>query len=100
MSRDTFEYRDVAVELLDEGGRAVLRPVNGQAFSPEMRVECSQKMRDTSVYPLGTCFLVLAKMTDRMGGEPYLYVFHGDPVQVLTPGQLDTFLNDRRRLRI
>lgn len=100
MTRDTFEYRDVAVESLDEGGRVVVRPVNGQAFSPEMRVECSRQLRDTAIYPLGTCFLVQAKMTDRMGGEPYLYVFHGDPVKVLTHVQLDTFLNDRRRLRI
>ena len=100
MTRDTFEYRDVAVESMDEGGRIVVRPLNGQAFSPEMRVECSRQLRDTSVYPIGTCFLVLAKMTDRQGGEPYLYVFHGDPVKVLTPEQLDTFLNDRRRLRI
>lgn len=100
MTRDLFAYRDVAVESLEEGGRVVVRPVNGQAYSPEMRVECSQRLRDTDVYPLGTAFLVLAKMTDRMGGEPYLYVFHGDPVNVLTPPQLATFLNDRRRLRI
>ncbi|WP_374581771.1 hypothetical protein [Pseudoduganella sp.] len=100
MTRDLFEYREVAVESLEEGGRVVVRPVNGQAFSSEMRVECSRQLRDTSVYPLGTSFLVLAKMTDRLGGEPYLYVFHGDPVQVLEPAQLDKFLNDRRRLRI
>jgi hypothetical protein len=100
MTRDTFDYRDVAVESLEEGGRVVVRPVNGQAFSSEMRVECSRQLRDTSVYPLGTCFLVLAKMTDRLGGEPYLYVFHGDPVKVLSDEQLETFLNDRRRLRI
>lgn len=100
MTRDLFEYREVAVESLQEGGRVVVRPVNGQAFSPEMRVQCAQQLRDTSVYPLGTSFLVLAKMTDRMGGEPYLYVFHGDPVKVLEPAQLDKFLNDRRRLRI
>jgi hypothetical protein len=100
MTRDTFDYRDVAVESLEEGGRVVVRPVNGQAFSPEMRVECSRQLRDTSVFPLGTCFLVLAKMTDRLGGEPYLYVFHGDPVKVLSDEQLETFLNDRRRLRI
>ena len=100
MARDTFAYRDVAVESLEENGRVVVRPVNGQAFSPEMRVECSRQLRDTAVYPIGTFFLVLAKMTDRMGGEPYLYVFHGDPVKVLTPAQLEIFLNDRRRLRI
>lgn len=100
MTRDTFDYRDVAVESVEEGGRVLVRPVNGQAFSPEMRVQCSRDLRDTAVYPLGTCFLVLAKMTDRLGGEPYLYVFQGDPVKVLTPDQLDAFLNDRRRLRI
>jgi hypothetical protein len=100
MTRDTFDYRDVAVESVEEYGRVVVRPVSGQAFSPEMRVECSRQLRDTDVYPLGTCFLVLAKMTDRLGGEPYLYVFHGDPVKVLSPQQLETFLNDRRRLRI
>ncbi len=100
MTRDTFEYRDVAVESVEEGGRVVVRPVGGQAFSTEMRVECSRRLRDTDVYPLGTSFLVLAKMTDRLGGEPYLYVFHGDPVKVLTPAQLEAFLNDRRRLRI
>jgi hypothetical protein len=100
MTRDTFEYREVAVESVEEGGRVVLRPVSGQAFSTAMRVECSRRLRDTDVYPLGTSFLVLAKMTDRLGGEPYLYVFHGDPVKVLTPAQLETFLNDRRRLRI
>lgn len=100
MTRDTFEYRDVAVESVEEGGQVVLRPVNGQAYSPEMRVECSRKLRDPGVYPLGTSFLVLAKMTDRLGGEPYLYVYHGDPVRVLSPAQLEAFLNDRRRLRI
>jgi hypothetical protein len=100
MTRDTFDYRDVAVESVEEYGRVVVRPVNGQAFSPEMRVECSRRLRDTAVYPLGTCFLVLAKMTDRLGGEPYLYVHHGDPIKVLSPEQLETFLNDRRRLRI
>ncbi|KRB81614.1 hypothetical protein [Duganella sp. Root198D2] len=100
MTRDTFDYREVAVESVEEYGRVVVRAVNGQAFSPEMRVECSRQLRDTAVYPLGTCFLVLAKMTDRLGGEPYLYVFHGDPVKLLAPAQLETFLNDRRRLRI
>ena len=100
MTRDTFDYRDVAVASQEEDGRVVIRPVSGQAFRPEMRVECSRQLRDTAVYPLGTCFLVLAKMTDRLGGEPYLYVFHGDPVKVLDAAQLEAFLNDRRRLRI
>jgi len=100
MTRDTYAYRDVAVESVEEGGRVVLRPVSGQAYSWDLQVQCSQRLRDTSVYPLGTSFLVSAKLTDRQGGTPYLYVFHGDPVVVLSEQQLDAFINDRRRIRI
>lgn len=100
MTRDTFDYRDVAAESVLEDGQVVLRPVSGQAYNPWMRVQCARALRDTDVYPLGTCFLLLAKMTDRMGGEPYLYVHHSDPVRLLTPAQLESFLNDRRRLRL
>jgi hypothetical protein len=43
---------------------------------------------------------VSAKLTDRLGGLPFLYVYHGDPVKVLTPQQAKSFLGDRRRVRI
>jgi len=100
MARDIYAYREVAVESLEEAGRVVLRPVPGQAYSAELPVHCARELRDTARYPLGTAFLVSAKLTDRLGGEPYLFVYHGDPVRVLTPAQLDAFLADRRRLRI
>jgi hypothetical protein len=57
-------------------------------------------MSDTDVYPLGTQFLVSAKLTDRLGGTPFLYVYHGDPVKVLTQKECDTFLGKFIRGRI
>jgi len=97
--RDIYAYRDVAVEsFVDHDGQVRVRPLNGQAYSPELRVQCARSLR--ADYPVGTRFLVSAKLTDRMGGEPYLYVYHGDPFKVLSAPQTDTFLNDRRRIRI
>jgi len=100
MARDTFAYRQVAVQSVRQGGRVEIHPVPGQAYSSELNVQCSRQLADTSVYPLGTCFLLSAKLTDRLGGMPYLYAWHGDPVQVLSPKQTKTFLEERKRLRI
>ena len=51
-------------------------------------------------HPVGTCFLAHAKLTDRLGGEPYLYVYHGDPIVVLSDAQARKFLAEFRRGRI
>jgi len=97
--RDLTAYRDVAVEsFLDVDGQVRVRPVNGQAYSPELRVQCGRALREE--YPVGTQFLVAAKLTDRLGGLPFLYVYHGDPFMVLSPRQAKTFLGAYRRVRI
>ncbi|UTY58723.1 hypothetical protein [Massilia sp. erpn] len=100
MARDIYAYRDVAVESFEQSGAVRVRPVNGQAYSSELRVECSRRLRDTAVYPLGSYFLVSAKLTDRLGGMPFLYVYHGDPVQAMTAQQTKAFLAEYRRRRI
>lgn len=99
MARDIYAYRDVAVEsYVDPRTGAVrIKPMAGQAFAPSLAVQCAHKLRD---YPGGTCFLVSAKLTDRLGGTPYLYVYHGDPVAVLTAAQAKKFLAEFRRGRI
>lgn len=99
MARDIYAYRDVAVEsFVDPRTGAVrIKPMAGQAFAPSLAVQCAQGLRR---YPAGTCFLVSAKLTDRLGGTPYLYVYHGDPVQVMTPAQARKFLAEFRRGRI
>ena len=102
MARDIYAYRDVALESVIDRHSGALRiaPMAGQAFAPTLAVQCAQRLRDTARYPLGTCFLVSAKLTDRLGGTPYLYVYHGDPVVVLTPAEAKKFLLAFRRGRI
>ena len=102
MARDSWAYRDVAVEsVVDPAtGRLAIRPMAGQAYAPTLRVQCSRRLTDPALYPAGTCFLLSAKLTDRLGGEPFLYAWHGDPVIVLSRAQASKFLAEYRRIRI
>lgn len=102
MARDAYAYREVAIESFADPRSGVLRmrPVPGQAFAPSLAVQCSRAMRDRARYPAGTRFLVSAKLTDRMGGTPFLYVYHGDPVVVLGAAAAKKFLAEFRRGRI
>ena len=102
MGRDIHAYREVAVESVTDprSGRLAIRPMAGQAFAPTLRVQCARSMRDPALYPAGTRFLVNAKLTDRLGGKPFLYAFHGDPVVVLSKAQAQAFLAHFRRGRI
>ena len=102
MARDIYAYREVALEsVLDaRTGKLRLRPVPGQAFAPSLKIQCSRHMTDPAQYPAGTRFLVNAKLTDRLGGTPFLFAWHGDPVVVLTPAATKKFLAAFRRGRI
>lgn len=102
MARDAWAYREVAVEsALDaRSGKPRIRPVSGQAFATDMRVQCSRRLLDTERYPVGTRFLLSVRITDRQGGAPFLYAWHGDPVSVMGRAQLKRFLEMYRRLRL
>jgi hypothetical protein len=102
VARDSWAYREVAVHsVLDaRTGRLRIRPMPGQAFAPSMRVQCARALADPARYPAGTRFLLNAKLTDRLGGEPFLFAWHGDPVQVLSAAQARKFLAAFRRGRI
>lgn len=102
MARDIYAYRDVALESFIDprSGQLRLRPMAGQAFAPSLPVQCARSMRDPALHRPGTRFLVSAKLTDRLGGPPFLYVYHGDTVVVLTAAQARKFLAEFRRGRI
>lgn len=100
MARDTYAYRQLVVESVEEGGRIVIRPVSNQAYATDLNVQCSRRLSDTGIYPVGTCFLVNAKLTDRLGGEQYLYVWHGDDIKVLSDSEAQVFLGAYRRVRL
>lgn len=102
MARDPWAYREVAVESVFDAnsGRLRIKPVAGQAYATSMRVQCARALADPARYPAGTRFLIRAKLTDRNGGPPFLYAWHGDPVKVLTPREAESFLDEYRRRRI
>ena len=100
MTRDTWAYREVAVESFidSRSGKVAIKPMAGQAFAPSLPVQCGRALRED--YPPGTRFLLNAKLTDRLGGPHFLYAWHGDPVQVLSAAAAKRFLAAFRRGRI
>ena len=100
MARDIYAYRQVAVESRLVRGRLVIRPMAGQAFASTLTVQCARRLSDPAVYPAGSRFLLLAKLTDRLGGTPFLYAYHGDADQVLSAAAAQKFLAEFKRGRI
>jgi len=52
-------------------GKVHIRPVAGGKYPSTLAVECSKKL--SSDYPVGTKFILQAKLTDRENGGEYLY---------------------------
>lgn len=102
MARDTWAYREVAVESAVDANSGALRirPMAGQAFAPSLPVHCARALSDPEQYPAGSRFLLSAKLTDRLGGPQFLYAYHGDPVVVLSAAEAKKFLAAFRRGRI
>lgn len=75
------------------GSMVRARPLPGQELSPELRVECTKRIRRD--YPVGSLFLVSAKLTDRQGGTPFLYTNYRDTYERLTPVQAARFIRDQ-----
>ena len=80
-------YETVIVETFREYGAQTnttirVRPLPGQGYSADIRVECSREMRNS--HPIGTIFEVRAKLTDREGGPDFLYSNFNWPYKVVT----------------
>jgi hypothetical protein len=69
-------YRKIIVQSCSHSGggsssKVRCRPIAGQGFPTNMFVECSKKMR--MAHPVGTLFEIQAKVTDREGGNHFVY---------------------------
>lgn len=80
MGRKNERYVEVIVEsylpysTAGLHGPVHIRPIKDQdPYTPDMQVRCSKLLSDTSVYPIGTKFKIMAKLTDREGGKPFLH---------------------------
>lgn len=83
----------VPVDRVGRRGEVHIRPIAGQVFATTLFVECSKRLMDATRYPLGTKFKLQAKLTDRQGGVPFLYAYHGDPDIMVTDDEAAKFLS-------
>ena len=73
----TNKYEEVLVESYlpantsGKHGKVHIRPVAGYKYPVTLQVQCSKKLSND--YPVGTKFILQAKLTDREGGGEYLY---------------------------
>ncbi|WP_312423682.1 hypothetical protein [Kosakonia cowanii] len=79
MAKPEEQYRKLIVEsfyppsVSGKRGKVHIRPISGQWASTSLAVECSKKLSDVKVYPIGSQFEITAKLTDREGGGEYIY---------------------------
>jgi hypothetical protein len=62
-------------------GKVHIRPVAGQGFGTNLHVRCSKSLSKN--YPVGSRFLITAKLTDLEGGGEFLHSHHDWAYQVL-----------------
>ncbi len=79
------DYKTVAVETYRNKGEASsaqirARPLPGQGFPVDMKVEFSRKMRE--LHPVGTVFVIQATVVDR-GSSSFLYSSYQWPCKVI-----------------
>jgi len=80
-------YRFVVIETIENPGESSsssvrAHPIAGQGYDLNMRVECSKKMR--SNYPVGTIFVVKAKIVETEGGAAFLYTHYNWPYEIVS----------------
>lgn len=81
--RDPSEYITVTAEIFycKERRRTRVRPIQGQPFPPNMKIECSKKVRSL---PLGSLIELRVVETGREDGEKFLYSSYKWPVNILS----------------
>jgi len=89
-------YMDVVIETYPNAGGGSskslrARPVLGQGLDVKMNVECSSKMRKN--YPVGTKFLITAKLSNREGGSEFLYSHFNSSYRVLSYEEAIEFIS-------
>jgi hypothetical protein len=87
-------YRDLAIRTYRNPGepsnkRVRAHPLPGQGFSPLLNVECSARMRER--HPVGTHFIIRAKITDALG-SPFIYSYFGWPYRVVSQEEANEFI--------
>lgn len=80
-------YQNIAIQTYRNSGEASsksirARPLPAQGIATTMKVECSAEMR--TAHPIGTVFIVKAKIISRGGGSPFVYTSWQWPYTITT----------------
>ena len=91
-------YSEIVIVTYEPRGepsaeRVRARPLPGQGISTDSKVSCCKKMREGN--PIGTKFIIRAKVTDREGGTPYLYSHPQWPYEIVTDEKAISFIKHR-----
>jgi hypothetical protein len=86
MGKPEEPYIRIVVETYIESGSGLhgdihVRPIAGQRVPPTLRVRFPKRLRRE--HPVGTRFLVYAKLTDREGGGEFVHTNHAWDVEML-----------------
>jgi hypothetical protein len=86
MGKPDEPYFMIVVETYLESGPGLhgdlhVRPIEGQALPHDLRVRFPKALR--RAHPLGTRFLVFAKLSDKQGGNDFVHTNHAWDVEVL-----------------
>lgn len=92
-------YRSVIIETYhgsrtSSSGGIRARPIAGQNLDTSMNVECSLKMRTS--HPVGTKFLINAKIKNKEGGDDFLYAHYNASYKVLNEKEVEDFLKNTK----
>ena len=92
-------YCALAVETIanpHEPSRAGIRvrPLPGQGVRTNLRVECSNTMRD--MFPVGTVFILRAKLTSRQSLGVFIYSWFGWGYDVVSREEADALIRARK----
>ena len=67
-----------------------IRPLPGQGFRTDIRVECSKKMRVS--FPIGQKFCIKVKVTSMLNGPDFLYSNYRDTWNPVSDDEVNIFI--------
>jgi len=67
-----------------------VRPLAGQGFTTDMRVECSKEMR--TAFPVGQLFCIYAKLISRLDSPDFLYSSYRDNWNPVSEDEAQVFI--------
>ena len=90
-------YQNVVVETYHgrytaETGGIHYRPLPGQGLATDMNVEWSRSVRKK--YPVGTRFLICAKVTNKENGNDFLYCHYNAKYEVIRDEDLGMYIKN------